>query len=119
MQTIRVAQNLKKFRYEKGDIFAVIATNNHQVAPVIFAALCNGNPLSTLDTAFSETEIGHMLSITKPKAFFCELDVVDLVKAVTAKSGIAAQIFTFCGSTEGTTDVADLFIETGREEDFL
>lgn len=69
-QSIRVAQNLQKYNFEKGDVFSIISRNNHQLASILFAGICLGNPLNTLDTSFSETELVHLLGITKPKAIF-------------------------------------------------
>lgn len=74
-----------------------------------------GNPLNALDITFSETEIIHMFGITKPKAVFCELDVLKTVQRSLSKLNNSAIIFTFDGSTDETISVADLFISTGKE----
>lgn len=118
-QTVRIAQNLQYYNFEKGDVFSVISLNNHELAPIIFAGLCLGNPVNTLDTSFSEAEITHMLEITKPKAVFCEINIVEKVKRSLFKLNNNANIFTFGGSIIGTVSVSELSIPTEYENDFM
>lgn len=75
--------------------------------------------MNTIDSGFSEAEIVHMLNITKPKAIFCEFNIVEVVKNSLIAVQSSAKIFTFCGSAEGVTPVTDLFDETGYENDFM
>lgn len=118
-QTVRIAQNLQKYNFKKGDVFSIISLNNHELASVIFAGLCLGNPINTLDTSFSEAEITHMLEITKPKAIFCEINIVNKVKRSLGKLNNNANIFTFNGSIDGTVPVSELSIPTECENDFM
>lgn len=118
-QTVRAAQNLKQYGYEKGDIFAVASKNNHELAPIVFALISSGHPINSLDTSFSEVEMEHMLSISRPKAVFCDADAVDLMRQCLQKLNNNARIFTFCGSRDGCIAAADLFVETGCEDDFM
>lgn len=118
MQTIRAAQNLQKYGYEKGDVFGIVSKNHHQLAPIVFASLCTGNPINTLDVSFTENEMSHMLNTTKPKVVFCDYDVIDIVKKSLKNVNNDAKIFTFCKTIGGYTPVSDLFAETSREEEF-
>lgn len=49
LRTIRCVQNLRKLGCTTNDRIAVIARNNHNLTPLLFAAFCNGSPLSPLD----------------------------------------------------------------------
>lgn len=118
-QSIRAAQNLLKFDFDRGDVFAIISRNSHELAPIVFASLCSGYPLNTLDASFSEAEIVHMFGITKPKAVFCELDAVVVVEKSLRKLHNDARVFTFGGSANGTVAVSELLAETAREGDFV
>lgn len=84
----------------------------------MFASLCLGIPMNTIDAQFSESEIVHMLKITKPKAIFCEIEIIDVARKCSQKVENNANIFTFCGSIDGAISVTDLFKETGEEHDF-
>lgn len=119
MQAIRVAQNLKKYHhFNKGDVFALVSKNHHQLAPIVFASLCLGNPISSLDTSFTEIEMTHMLNITKPKAVFCDYDVIDVVKNALKNANNDAKIFTFLKSIDNCESFEELLIETKQEDDF-
>lgn len=74
--------------------------------------------MNTIDSQFTESEIVHMLKITKPKAIFCEIEVIDVVKKSLQIVENNANIFTFCGSIDGVIPVTDLFKETGDEHNF-
>lgn len=116
--TIRAALNLQSLGYEKGDIFGIIARNSHYVAPIAFASICIGCPINPLDPSFSRTELMHMLSITKPKAVFCDVDIHDLVRECLDGLQNDAKIFTFMGQTNDSIPVETLFEElTAEEED--
>lgn len=54
--------------------------NNHELAPIVLAALVSGNPMNGLDPTLAEAEIAHLLGVTKPKAVFCDMDMVEILK---------------------------------------
>lgn len=115
--TIRAALNLQSLGYEQGDIFGIIARNSHYVAPIAFASICIGCPINPLDPSFSRTELMHMLSITKPKAVFCDVDIHDLVRECLDDLENDAKIFTFMGQTNDSIPIETLFEELTTEEE--
>lgn len=117
-QTIRAAAHLRKLGYEQGDIFGIMAKNSHYVAPIFYASLCLACPVSTLDPSFSKPEIVHMLSITKPKLMFCDVNVYDLVRECLDDLENEAPIYTFSGSTGESISVETLFEEIPEADDF-
>lgn len=52
MNAIRVAQNLAKIGLESGDIVAIAAFNNHDLASVVFGLLSLAVTISPMDTGF-------------------------------------------------------------------
>lgn len=48
-KAIRSAQHLQKLGFGMGDVFAFIAPNHHNIAPLVFAAFAIGAPANTLD----------------------------------------------------------------------
>lgn len=97
----------------------MIAKNNHELAPIVIALLSTGYPFNTLDPAFTETEMMHMLNLTKPKLVFTELESYEAVKLSLRKLKNDAKIYTFCGQVGDSIDVKNLFIETGKESEFM
>lgn len=119
VKTIRVAQNLQKFNYEPGNVVGVIANNNPDLAPILFASFCLGYPVSPIDASFGKTELKTILKITKPLIYFCELSAYDLLDSCLRELGLDGEIFTFKGQRRRSTAVETLFAETGIESDFL
>lgn len=108
-----------KLDYKPGDVFSLISKNNHEVAPIVVALQCTGIILNVLETVFTEQTFTDMFTKIEPKVVFCDFSSLEVVRAALTKGGIDARIFTFCGSTEGTTAVSELFVETGNEETFM
>lgn len=46
LQSIRVAENLKKMGFKKGDVISVMAKNHHHMAPIFYGSIIAGTPLS-------------------------------------------------------------------------
>uniref|UniRef100_A0A1Q3FS36 Putative acyl-coa synthetase n=1 Tax=Culex tarsalis TaxID=7177 RepID=A0A1Q3FS36_CULTA len=88
MRTIRAALNISsKFELAKGDMVCIIADNSACVTPVLFGCFLIGAPVHTLDSSFEETDLVHLMGITKPKLVFCN---VHNLKRVENSIGIAA-----------------------------
>lgn len=115
---IRAAANLRKLGYEQGDIFGFIARNSPCLAPILYASLSLACPISTLDPTFTKSEIVHTFSITKPKVIFCDVDMYDLVRDCLNELEIDAPIYTFCGSTDGSIAVENLFEDIPEVNEF-
>lgn len=118
-KSVRAAQNIDKLNYKRGDIFAVISNNNHELAPIVTALLSTGHPFNTLDPLFTETEMTHMLGLTKPKLVFSEVQSYAAVKKSLRNLNNDAKILTFGGKIGDSFAVEDLFVKTGIESEFM
>lgn len=118
LQSVRAAQNLKIFNFQKGDYFAVISKNNHELFPTVIAALCSGHPVSVLSMKMTESELTDALYSVKPRAIFCEQVHLDLVNLAVQKLNFQIKVFTFLGAESGSIAVSSLFTETGNENSF-
>lgn len=117
-QTVRAALNLQKIGCNKGDIFGIVAKNSHYLAPIVYASLCIGCPINTLDPSFTKLELMHMLSISRPKVMFCDASVYDLVQECLNDLGNTAKVFTFSGQSGKSIRVEDLFEDVEGESTF-
>lgn len=119
VKSVRAAQNIQKLGYHRGDIFAVISKNNHDLSSIVMALLSTGHPFNTLDPSFTEIEMTHMLNLTKPKLIFTELESYEIVKQSLQNVNNDAKIYTFGGQIEDSLPVENLFVETGIESEFM
>lgn len=118
-KTIRAARNIQRLGLDRRAVIGIMAKNSHNLAPIVFGSMCAGYPINTLDPAFSKSELMHMLSTTKPKVMFCDVDTFDLVAESLSELRNDAQVFTFNGEVENSTSVEVLFADTGVEDNFV
>lgn len=103
----------------RGDVVAVIAKNNHDLIPILVALLSLDYPINTFDPSFTGEIFVHVLSSTKPKLVFCEVESYETLRRYLRQLNNEARIYTFCGQIGDSFAVADLFIETGVETEFM
>lgn len=116
---MHAAQNIQKLNFKKGDIFAIVSNNNHELAPIAVALLTIGHAYVVLDPSFTEPEITHMFGITKPKLIFSDLKSYDSVEKSLRNLNNEASIYTFEGRVGESFSVESLFDETGTETEFM
>lgn len=118
-KTIRVAQNLQSQHFESKSVVGIFANNGPDLAPVIFASMCLGYPVSPIDPMFGKSELKSLVSITKPKIFFCDVNLFDILDACLRELNIVAQIYTFNGVRRSSSSVDVLFAPTNNENRFV
>lgn len=119
IKTIRAAQNLQARGYKQKQVFGMIAANSNYVAPIFFASISNGCVINPLDSSFGKAEIIHMLSITKPVLMFCDIACYDLLNECLTELGNKAKVLTIGGQKGQSEPVENLFVETGKENEFM
>lgn len=116
--TIRAAQNLHKRGHKSKQVIAVMTKNVAHAAPIAFASLCMGCPISTLDAPMEKQYIYSMLENIEPQLIFCEITIYELIIESLAELKKDVKIFTFNGTENDAEPVENLFTETGFEENF-
>lgn len=116
--TIRAAQNLQKRGYSSKDVTALITGDVAHLAPIVFASLCLGHPMSAMDSVW-KPDLLRMLEMTKPRLIFCKVDKYDVVVECMADLGLQSKVFTFNGTKGDSEPVENLFVETNCEGDFV
>jgi 4-coumarate--CoA ligase len=117
--SIRVAQNLTKLGFKKGDVFGFINSNSSKLPATIYGSLYIGAPINPLDVAFKKDDIKHIFGQTKPKLVFCDADFYEKVKMALSELENDATIITFHEKIDGVMNIQELFKETGNEDNFL
>lgn len=119
-KTIQASQNLQKLLdVEPKSVFGIIANNGPDLAPIVFASLCLGCPISAIDPSFGKFEFKSIIKTSKPKVYFCDVTIYDALVACLRELNVSAKIFTFNGQRGKSTPVAVLFTETNEEASFL
>lgn len=109
IKAIRAAIHLHQLGYKANDIFGFMARNSTNVAPIVFASIFNGCPLSTLDPSYEKDKLVHMLGMSRPCLMFCDVSVYELVTECLKELQINSNIFTFDGQTGDSKSVDSLF----------
>lgn len=118
-KTIYAAQNLQRLGYRSNDVFGFMSNNNHNVAPLVYAALCLGCPINAIDSNYEESEIVHAFGKTLPKVIFCESGCYEILQRSLEKLGSEAKVFILDGVGNNATNVEELFAGNGSETDFM
>lgn len=118
-KTIRAAQNLQKLDLEAKSVVGILANNGPDLAPIIFASMCLGYPVSPIDPIFGKSELKSLIVITKPKIFFCDANLYDILESCLRDLNIVAQIYTLNGVRRSSTAVDVLFATTNNENSFV
>lgn len=120
MQTrmVRLAMNLYKLGYKKGDMIAVACKNSENLAPVVFACNVIGAPVNTLDPTFAKNDMAHMFGITKPKLVFCDYDNITVVQEALKEKYLDAEIITLIKRVQGFQFIGYLLLEVDNENHF-
>ncbi|XP_045457529.1 uncharacterized protein LOC123667733 [Melitaea cinxia] len=70
-EAMNVAVSLIRLGVKKGDVIAVSSENRTESWGTIIAICCTGAIATTLNTGYTNDELKHVLSISKPKYLFC------------------------------------------------
>lgn len=97
----------------------ILANNVPDLAPIIFAAMCLGYPVSPIDPQFGKSELKSLITITKPNIFFCDVNLHNTLVSCLKDLNISAQIYTFNGVRKNSSPVDELFAPTNNESNFV
>lgn len=115
---IRVAQNLTKLGFKRGDMIGFICRNSIELPQTIYGSILIGAPINLLDASFKRDDITHMFKQTKPKLVFCDADVYEETKISLNEIANDATIITLRGKVEGVRSIEDLLIPTSDEDSY-
>lgn len=119
LASIRVAQNLTKLGFKRGDIFGFICRNGLKLPPTLYGSILIGAPINPLDAGFKKDDIKHMFKQTKPKLVFCDADVYETAKSALNELDNDAMFITLGNEIDGVSYVEELFAPTGSEDSFV
>lgn len=118
IRTIRVAQNLQRLGCKRNQVIGIVAGDEADLAPIVFASFCLACPIKPMPKTADKLNIVHTFRETVPNLVFCKNSLYDLVVECLRELGNDAKIFTFNGTRNGSISVESLLEATGTEEDF-
>lgn len=119
MLTIRAANNFKKLGFKKGDVLYFMTNNSADIAPLVFAALCLGCPVTAQPISSSKAECLYFLNVVKPSFVFCDLEFCGTLNECLKNLKNDAKLFTFDGQTDESTPVDNLFDGVNDDANFM
>jgi 4-coumarate--CoA ligase len=118
LASIRIAQNLTKLGFTKGDVFGFMCSNSTQLPAVLYGSIMIGAPVNPLDIGFKKDDIKHIFEQTRPKLVFCDHEVYEAIKLSLDEMESNAKIITLREPINGVTFVDELLTTTGNEDSF-
>lgn len=115
MASIRVAQNLIKNGFNRGDVIGFICRNSTYLPPTLYGCFLIGAPVNPLDVEFKKDDIIHMFGQTKPKLVFCDHDIYKTVKEALDELDNDALIVTMREKITGVKSI-DMFLAPTQSE---
>lgn len=118
--SVRVALNMQRWGLQEGHVLGLAASNSRHVASVVFGALLNGYPVSTVNPQFEASDVANTFGITGPKVVFCDKRNYSHVKEALKILNNKAQIYVF-SDTLGSEylSVQELLKAHPDDRDFL
>lgn len=117
--TIRVAKNFQKLGFRKGDVIYFMTSNSAEIAPLVFAALCLGCPITAQPISSSKMECDYFLNVVKPTYIFCDSEFYATLVECLINLKMNVKIFTFNQKVNESTPVESLFEETNDDSNFM
>ena len=82
-KAIQFAQSLKELGIKSGDVVSLVCENRFEFAYVLFGSLLSNVTVAPINLTYSEREMSHALSLSKPKMLFMSSFAADKVVNVT------------------------------------
>uniref|UniRef100_A0A1S4JQW6 Uncharacterized protein n=1 Tax=Culex quinquefasciatus TaxID=7176 RepID=A0A1S4JQW6_CULQU len=93
LRMVRAALNLtKRYGLTKGDVVCMAVENSPRVTASLLGCFLVGAPAHALHAHFEESDLMHLMGITKPKLVFCNGHNLATVKRSLDGIGLNAQI---------------------------
>lgn len=96
VNSVRLARCLQKiFNTTEGDKISVCSENRFEFAITLHATILLGATLSPLSTTYSEGELHHSLTLSKPTLVFCSLNQFEKVYKVQKQCSFVRKVIVF------------------------
>ncbi|CAH2238908.1 jg13716 [Pararge aegeria aegeria] len=94
-RSIRLAQALRAFGLNPGDVVAIGGPNHLDLCIPFYAALYNGLPIVGVDPYFKYDEVRQLLKLTSPRIAFCQNESYNMYAKAAADLRLDVKLVTF------------------------
>ncbi|KAL7029929.1 hypothetical protein ACKWTF_006431 [Chironomus riparius] len=104
-KAIQFAQSLKSFGIKSGDVVSLVCENRFEFAYVLFGSLLSNVTVAPINLTYSEREMSHALSLSKPKMLFMSPFAADKVVNVAKSLNFIQKVVLFDDENPFGSDV--------------
>lgn len=119
ISSIRVAQQLQKVGIQEDDVIGLISHHSHFATCFITGCILAGAIINPLDSEFSEDDILHVFSESKPKIIVCDGETIPKLQRALKNVDFDYRIYSLTDATSSYQLNANSFLTpTGEEVNF-
>lgn len=117
---IRVALNLGRLGFRKGDMVTLVCTNTDNVVPVYVGCVTMGLVINPLAPAFNRDDLAHMMRMTQSKIVFCDENNREVVEAAAMEAiRMSPRIYVMGDGSGNALSIEELLVDVEGEESFV
>ncbi|XP_055643208.1 uncharacterized protein LOC129779643 [Toxorhynchites rutilus septentrionalis] len=114
---VRVALNLKRLGYHRGDQVSLVCANSENVVPVFVGCVAIGLTVNPLAPVFNKDDLAHMMRQTQSSVVFCDEANYGVVEqAVRLAIDGSPEVFVM-GASEWSAKSIDELLRPAEDED--
>lgn len=120
LRIVRVALNLRRLGYRKGDLVTLVCTNTDNVVPVYVGCVVMGLVINPLAPVFNRDDLAHMMRMTQSKIVLCDENNREVVEqAVTEAIQMKPRIYVMGVGSGDASSIDELHVPVEGEESFV
>jgi len=104
-KALQFAYSLKSFGIKSGDVVSLVCENRFEFAYVLFGSLLSNVTIAPINLTYSEREMSHALSLSKPKMLFMSPFAADKVVNVAKSLSFIQKVVLFDDENPFGSDV--------------
>lgn len=117
---IRVALNLGRLGFQKGDMVTLVCTNTDNVVPVYVGCVVMGLAVNPLAPVFNREDLAHMMRMTQSKIVFCDENNREVVEAAAREAiRMNPRIYVMGDGSGNVSSIEELLGHVEGEESFV
>ena len=86
---------LRSLNIKEGDIVGISSENRSEFLYVTFASICLNATVTTVNISYTERELEHTMTLSKPKVFFASKTISNKVSKIAQQYKFVQHIFEF------------------------
>ncbi|XP_065079280.1 uncharacterized protein LOC135702179 [Ochlerotatus camptorhynchus] len=120
LRIVRVALNLQRLGYQRGDMVTLVCTNTDNVVPVYVGCVAMGLVINPLAPVFNRDDLAHMMRMTQSKIVLCDGNNREVVEEAAREAiRMKPRIFVMGVGSGNASSIEELLVPVEGEESFV